>query len=437
MSDITGRTTQEAGIKGGDAGAPCDLLNGRTVQLVVKLRTALAAALLLGGLSSGVAAAEEFPVVTSDDTLLPSNPHEKRIGELEESLADALGEARILARESREARAEADAAGAEASAALVAAYDASVAAQGARERQATTQEMVNRWAAAAYRSTAVTAWELAALAGDDISELLHSSGLGDYAADFHALLLERAEAARVEAEAASRAAEASLLRARLLLDLADANERMAAAKVAIARSKVTRVRGALRRQEAASQAFAERLAIDLALGTPLILNIPVSGDILERASALKDVRPFAPGSGPNSTERMASWLALDVTVLPGTPRAYAVSQLSEYGWDLRQWPCLDRMWWHESGWDYRQTDAMQGTGYNELNPNLTWGIPQANPAIKMANPEQNGGPDWATNPITQINWGLWYIAEGSSYGSPCAAWDAWRARAATGSYGWY
>ena len=29
------------------------------------------------------------------------------------------------------------------------------------------------------------------------------------------------------------------------------------------------------------------------------------------------------------------------------------------------------------------------------------------------------GPDWRTNPATQIEWGLSYIA--ARYGSPCAA----------------
>ena len=32
----------------------------------------------------------------------------------------------------------------------------------------------------------------------------------------------------------------------------------------------------------------------------------------------------------------------------------------------------------------------------------------------------SAGADWATNPATQIKWGLGYIAE--VYGSPCSAW---------------
>ena len=53
-----------------------------------------------------------------------------------------------------------------------------------------------------------------------------------------------------------------------------------------------------------------------------------------------------------------------------------------------------------------------------------YGIPQALPASKMA----AAGPDWRTNPATQIRWGLGYI--GATYGTPCNAWghetaDGW------------
>ena len=41
-----------------------------------------------------------------------------------------------------------------------------------------------------------------------------------------------------------------------------------------------------------------------------------------------------------------------------------------------------------------------------------YGIPQALPGEKMA----SAGADWATNPETQIRWGLGYIRD--SYGSP-------------------
>src|SRR5580698_3493300 len=46
-----------------------------------------------------------------------------------------------------------------------------------------------------------------------------------------------------------------------------------------------------------------------------------------------------------------------------------------------------------------------------------FGIPQALPGSKMA----SAGPDWQTNPTTQIKWGLGYIK--SVYGTPCGAWS--------------
>ena len=54
-----------------------------------------------------------------------------------------------------------------------------------------------------------------------------------------------------------------------------------------------------------------------------------------------------------------------------------------------------------------------------------FGIPQALPGSRMA----SAGPDWQTNPATQITWGLGYIRD--TYGSPCAAWSHEQAA------GWY
>jgi hypothetical protein len=39
------------------------------------------------------------------------------------------------------------------------------------------------------------------------------------------------------------------------------------------------------------------------------------------------------------------------------------------------------------------------------------------------------GPNWATSPITQVKWGIWYVD--SRYGSPCQAWSFWQ------NNGWY
>ena len=82
---------------------------------------------------------------------------------------------------------------------------------------------------------------------------------------------------------------------------------------------------------------------------------------------------------------------------------------------IDQFPCLDNLWKRESGWNYRASNRGSGA----------YGIPQALPGNKMA----KFGADWATNPATQIKWGLDYI-EGR-YSTPCGAWSH------SQSTGWY
>ena len=89
----------------------------------------------------------------------------------------------------------------------------------------------------------------------------------------------------------------------------------------------------------------------------------------------------------------------------GDPREIAKALLSEFGYSQDQFPCLDSLYTGESGWRV-----------NADNPSSSaYGIPQALPGSKMA----SAGADWATNPETQIRWGLGYIQD--RYGSPCGA----------------
>jgi hypothetical protein len=97
------------------------------------------------------------------------------------------------------------------------------------------------------------------------------------------------------------------------------------------------------------------------------------------------------------------------------PRTIASALLAEFGFSADQFGCLDSLWTSESGW--RVTAD---------NPNSSaYGIPQALPGSKMS----SEGADWATNPVTQIRWGLGYIRD--RYGSPCSAWSFKQGR------GWY
>lgn len=99
----------------------------------------------------------------------------------------------------------------------------------------------------------------------------------------------------------------------------------------------------------------------------------------------------------------------------GDPKAIASALLGEYGWSGSQFDCLDKLWTRESNWNPR-ADNPSSSAY---------GIPQALPGSKMA----SAGPDWETNPVTQIKWGLGYIQ--GRYGTPCSAW------AHSESRGWY
>ncbi len=94
------------------------------------------------------------------------------------------------------------------------------------------------------------------------------------------------------------------------------------------------------------------------------------------------------------------------------PRAVAQRLMPAFGFGGSQWGCLDSLWNGESGWRWSAANPSSGA----------YGIPQSLPASKMG----AAGPDWLTNPVTQIRWGLGYIR--GAYGSPCAAWSAWLSR---------
>ena len=97
------------------------------------------------------------------------------------------------------------------------------------------------------------------------------------------------------------------------------------------------------------------------------------------------------------------------------PREIAQALLGEFGFSQSEFGCLDSLWTRESGWNV-SADNPSSSAY---------GIPQALPGEKMS----SAGSDWATNPATQIRWGLGYIQD--RYGSPCGAWGH------SESYGWY
>jgi len=100
---------------------------------------------------------------------------------------------------------------------------------------------------------------------------------------------------------------------------------------------------------------------------------------------------------------------------PGTAMAIALEMVTARGWSTAQYDCLVALWNKESRWNVYAHNQSSGA----------YGIPQALPGSKMA----SAGADWATNPATQITWGLGYIA--ARYGDPCGAW------AHSQRVGWY
>jgi resuscitation-promoting factor RpfB len=113
-----------------------------------------------------------------------------------------------------------------------------------------------------------------------------------------------------------------------------------------------------------------------------------------------------PSSSSSDTSGAQSVLVNMPPPDPGTAQSTAFGLLSSYGFASSQWGCLDDLWERESGWVY-----------NAENASGAYGIPQALPGSKMA----SAGPDWETDPTTQIKWGLGYIK--SVYATPCGAWD--------------
>ncbi|MEU7902698.1 lytic transglycosylase domain-containing protein [Actinoplanes sp. NPDC049118] len=96
-------------------------------------------------------------------------------------------------------------------------------------------------------------------------------------------------------------------------------------------------------------------------------------------------------------------------------RATGCALMLKDGFEIDQFPCLDKLWKKESGWNHHAENTSSGA----------YGIPQALPGKKMS----SEGDDWETNPATQIEWGLGYIK--GRYGSPCDAWGH------SQNVGWY
>ncbi len=220
----------------------------------------------------------------------------------------------------------------------------------------------------------------------------HAAGEGGF--DGQGVLAEAEQrAASAHAEAAAAAARAAAAKA--------AAARAAAARAAARRAAERRAAEAAARRAAARRAAERQLAAHQAAAQ----SAAQDGATQNGATQDGATQAPAPAVTGNSPAAMAA---------SGSPEQIAQQLLASYGWS-GQYSCLYSLWYRESGWNPSAENPSSGA----------FGIPQALPASKMA----SAGADWATNPATQIRWGLSYIQ--SVYGTPCGAWSHEE------SAGWY
>ena len=154
--------------------------------------------------------------------------------------------------------------------------------------------------------------------------------------------------------------------------------------------------------------------LELSISSTVEVKAPQVASIIEpetAASLFSEDDLSATASGVIFSTQMALVSAVSRQVeLARTPfgaKKVAKSILiDEYGFNVRQYNCLNELWTQESNWNYKSRNKVSGAH----------GIPQALPASKM----NIISTDWRTNPVTQIRWGLRYIS--IRYETPCKAW---------------
>lgn len=194
-------------------------------------------------------------------------------------------------------------------------------------------------------------------------------------------LAEIAKEAQAEVAAQAKAARAALT---AVVTQAEADATRLAAEQTVLQARLAALRSNSARME-------QQREDDLAA----LAGLPTGS-----ASAASLAKLYASGGGA----------ALTSTQLD--PKAVGRAMLLTDGFPATQWPCLEKLWTAESGWNWTAANPTSSA----------YGIPQSLPGSKMA----SAGADWLVNPVTQIRWGLTYIEQ--RYGSPCEAWSVWQSR---------
>jgi hypothetical protein len=143
------------------------------------------------------------------------------------------------------------------------------------------------------------------------------------------------------------------------------------------------------------------------------MRLAAAGTVVVFAAAGYAPHAAAPHHRPggNALSGGGTVLAVRDSGMPANERL-ANQMAAARGWGAGQQACLDKLWDEESAHTWSPTVANPTSG--------AYGIPQALPPGKLADPAQGGGADWRTSAATQIRWGLHYIDV--VYGNPCGAW---------------
>ncbi|MGV9211298.1 lytic transglycosylase domain-containing protein [Micromonospora sp. RB23] len=167
------------------------------------------------------------------------------------------------------------------------------------------------------------------------------------------------------------------------VDFAYQRERQADHQVAFARQRAAEYQAKLRAAQAAKEAAERARKAEAAAASRK----------REREAEEKAAKPYD-GPIPASCAEYSG------------NRKIGCALMLEKGFGIAEFPCLEKLWTKESGWNHKASNGSSGA----------YGIPQSLPGSKMG----SVADDWRTNPATQIIWGLGYIK--GKYKTPCGAW---------------
>ncbi|MGC4878145.1 lytic transglycosylase domain-containing protein [Micromonospora sp. DT43] len=177
------------------------------------------------------------------------------------------------------------------------------------------------------------------------------------------------------------------------IDFAYQRERQASHQIAFARQRAAEYQAKLRAAQVAKEAAERARRAEAAAASRK----------REREAAAKEVAKPYDGPIPASCAEYSG------------NRKIGCALMLEAGFGIAEFPCLDKLWNKESGWNHKARNSSSGA----------YGIPQAYPGSKMG----SIADDWQTNPATQIKWGLSYVK--GKYDTPCGAWSHFQS---AGSY---